>query len=540
MSEYTNYPATLWGDDAEWLNKPWKRIYDLCVCGDNRPDLPWPKTQKARGAIMCSMSNGLMYRLSKAIGRGFITPYNGLPGNLFNYFGSTIFARPCPTVPRHGFVESREVKTVEDIVRVLRETIAADPNGEVILMSKLSGKNSGIATNAGVAWGTGHAGVTSGFGGTRFIPCPNSASGWWLGVRRGQSSTFKEQYEKDIPHCPYLELVEGDGKTELVQLRNGPAQSGMADYLPHKFVVKHILVPDDNEDLLYWEAKFLNNKLLPGTVVQMPEGTSLSSHYAVHAITKGVPVITSHQVHIGETLVPEGKQVEAMSHTDLLHLKEIITHYQGKKLWESNITRNLTATSVATVQAQTIWGNDEHLMKLRGQAAAYIPRLMFAACMGEDRHRATHGPERQYRYDDDGERIEGSHRRVAHRSRNQIYESVLNYPNNWPYQKAIDQHKALISSFNEEGWESSYGGKSWGKVTRANANAIKRVMLFMEKPTNIRWNHVIASLNIAINTSHNSGTALNKWLGNEELVNITLYPQTGFMNQYAATQVLKG
>ena len=43
------------------------------------------------------------------------------------------FARPCPLIPRHGFVDSRPVKNKADIKKLFDEIKAQDPDGEMIL-----------------------------------------------------------------------------------------------------------------------------------------------------------------------------------------------------------------------------------------------------------------------------------------------------------------------------------------------------------------------------------------------------------------------
>ena len=47
------------------------------------------------------------------------------------------FARPCPTVPRHGFVESGPVKSDDELKEVWRQTKEADPEGEMLMLKTI-------------------------------------------------------------------------------------------------------------------------------------------------------------------------------------------------------------------------------------------------------------------------------------------------------------------------------------------------------------------------------------------------------------------
>src|ERR1700733_7280485 len=76
-----------------------------------------PQTQKARGlaalarlGVIASVPPFQVYRAREVS-----------PSQLVGYF-----SRPCPMRPRHGFVDSREGRTVEEGAGLIKETLDAD------------------------------------------------------------------------------------------------------------------------------------------------------------------------------------------------------------------------------------------------------------------------------------------------------------------------------------------------------------------------------------------------------------------------------
>src|SRR5882757_8204135 len=72
------------------------------------------------------------------------------------------FARPCPKRPRHGFVDSRVVKSVEELKGVVRETLKEDPEGEVMVMKFIPSRLNVVWTPSMLTVGKGHDGATCG------------------------------------------------------------------------------------------------------------------------------------------------------------------------------------------------------------------------------------------------------------------------------------------------------------------------------------------------------------------------------------------
>ncbi|KKL48352.1 hypothetical protein LCGC14_2326400, partial [marine sediment metagenome] len=103
-------------------------------------------------------------------------------------------------------------------------------------MPRYTGAYSAVANNAGIVWGFGNAGVTSGGGdGGLFIPAPVAVPVW-----RGLTC----RPSAGVADCPYVELVEDKGRVRLVQLRDGPAQTGAhGDYIPREMWVENVIRP---------------------------------------------------------------------------------------------------------------------------------------------------------------------------------------------------------------------------------------------------------------------------------------------------------
>jgi hypothetical protein len=68
------------------------------------------------------------------------------------------------------------------------------------------------------------------------------------------------------------------------------------------------------------------------------------------------------------------------------------------------------------------------------------------------------------------------------------------------------------ADFIETGWRGSFGGPAWGNVAHASLEAAEALREFTERPHAKQWTKVIQLLNVAINTAHNSGAVLTKWI----------------------------
>lgn len=289
-------------------------------------------------------------------------------------FHEPVFARPAPISPRHGFVESRVITTLDELIGMSVAVSHVDKYnpGYVIVMKPAKPVWSAIMLPDRISFGRSNDGATSGNSIT-LMTAPNEWDGyhntnmrqWYLFSKRVTDLTNKEVnilFTSDDDICefrhnkwriyhdhgnvvvmnketeekhligngavnellgildtPYLEIVSTerlDGQwPEIVQQRNGPSPARSTDFIPHPTVASVILNVSDYPDLVDWETAILKNRHTLNVVVNAV-GQSLASHYCVHAILNKIPVITSHVPKPGEILQMSGEK-EALSASDL-------------------------------------------------------------------------------------------------------------------------------------------------------------------------------------------------------------------------------
>src|SRR5882724_3863208 len=140
------------------------------------------------------------------------------------------FARPCPIRPRHGFVDSRRVETMEQVVHLWQEATTNDPLAELVLMQEIQAIGSAILAPGMLVLGPGNDGATSGHE-SLSIPLRDDLK-WPAGLLR----------DANICEHPYLEIVfESDNQPYAVQLRDGLPIPRGRDFVPERFTVRHVV-----------------------------------------------------------------------------------------------------------------------------------------------------------------------------------------------------------------------------------------------------------------------------------------------------------
>lgn len=496
------------------------------------------RTQKARG-----------FKLLK---HHMLFPYGGVewrqtpgasifPEHISSKLTLPAFARPCPMRPRHGFVESREVHTVADVLKVIAETQAQDPLGEVIVMPRLSGKWSGIINHSGVTLGLRNDGATSGDA-SRFIPA------------YVDNATFIEKMDAEndyawqagIKEAPYVEFVEDEHLPVVVQLRDGPVIPRGTNYVPHEVRVSRVIRAGG--DLLQWETDIANVAKQDGVVVWHPQG-SLSSHYAVHAMLNHVPVIIDHEPQLGEVIPAADWQPPSLTKGNLQTIANMIqARFDNGYGYENEPyhkrMQEIALAAVGTLHASPQWGREHHLLKLRAEGVVAMLRFTGAACLGELRHWfglrgpnrgdfasevLKHAPFVQNEGDEDRERR-------LRPERHTVYELAFHLP-----LRVLEQYMLQAAEdFNAPGWQGGYGGRKWGDAAQQNADAIKAVRAFLDNPTPGHWKLVMGAYNRVVNAVHNGGKILNKWLSETAMDTIAEMPSTAFVSEAVAAMVLDG
>ena len=376
------------------------------------------------------------------------------------------FVRPCPMVPRHGFVDSRPVKSIEEAEALLEETLRAEDRAEFIIMPFIKAEYSGIWTNGKLVIGTGNDGATAGHS-SRLIPA--------LGLPTEHESVWKETLQKGrITESPYVELLwakkyEYDSTllNYFVQLRNGPSLPDTIDFIPEETVVKSVVLAEG--DLLEWETKA--KTFTPGTVVYHPGG-SLASHYAVHAVLSKTPVLVSRKPDVGEILKPNTE----MKEPDVEAIRN--GFYLGATTEMS--FEDAAFVMLSGCHSTSVWlGRQDALLGL-AMGAAY--RLTVTAALGE------------YRHEPGRKRKPG--RDVVYSG---VWTKILASSTRTRFMKALDSFK------NDKRWPGSFGGKKW-YTFGSFAAAIFNSILDGDVQESLQ------NLNKCVNAVHNSGWGFDKFI----------------------------
>lgn len=396
-------------------------------------------------------------------------------GNLYSLLKR--FVRPCPTVPRHGFVDSRPIHSVEEAEKLIDETYAAEPLAELVSMPFIDAKYSAIWTPGKLIIGTGNDGATSGHA-SRVIPALGRPI-------RNNSSWSNMMNLATITEAPYIELLwhkpydyDKEFRTMFVQLRNGPELPDAVDFIAEEIEVTNVVKAEG--DLLEWETKV--KSFSKGTVVYHPNG-SLASHYAVHAVIAKHPVVISFEPKVGDVLKPNTKSfepdVDKMRAGFLLGCMNDLTYQEA------------AYAMLVACHSTSIWlGKRDELLGF-GMGCAY--RLIITASLGEFRHQPG---------------------RKQCSSRNAVYtrawNKILTQGTRTRYIKAMH-------SFGHDDWPSSFGGGKWLDFAEY-AGSIYNALIEGDVKKSLN------ALNNATHAAHNGGWAFNKFIREEVMTQTAQNP----------------
>lgn len=483
------------------------------------------KTQKARG-IKAVSDHGIARFSTQFVSQAKFWPYSPLPKFPF-------FARPCPMLPRHGFVDSRIVRNDAEWLALIKEVKAAnEPGAEVVMMLYIPCTWSGILTPAGLTLGTGHDGATSGHA-AKQIPAASISKDKFLKYF-DMTITAKEA---GIIADPFVEFVEYNGKIEAVQLRNGKSVPLTETCVPKTMQVKRIITAN-GEDLMEWEQKMkalVAEEANDGVVIHHPGG-AMSSHYAVQAMERSNSLLFPFAVwlkpeppEIGAEIQKTSNAPTPLSAGNYCELAQMLGFAITNMSLVDSEHDAAIHLAVATLHASTMWGPDRHLLALRAAGLTYMLRFSSAAILGELRHWHGTGPggngqERATELFDNP--LSG-----GFLSRDQIYE------------KAFKQHIKYIAprmstsyaDFMAKGWGSAFGGKKWAACTKNTALLFQAASAFLKGPTNETWTEVMSAWNFVVNCFHNTGKLLNKFLDTEDFDTLAVVPSYGFISELAGT-----
>ena len=492
-------------------------------------------------------------------------PYN--PSGLW-------MARPCPSKPRHGFVESRVITTPHDLLVVIRETRQADPRGEVIITPFIEAQVSGVVTNSNVSVGGSHNGATSGNGSVS-IPCLSHIE-QYLG-RSGPLECYTKQscYTKSVSRTryiglsktrvPYVEMVNG----KLVQVRYGPQTSpGLTRWSPHyEILVTHTWEPSQavmNDFLVFEEQLKEKYEKYSNCILILRHGT-LACHAAVQAIAIGMSVIAEKEVSIAihEIVIFPKTSTTA---TNPEEMRREITH--GLTIARTTIpdssdlheTGQHVMWAVAVIQGMASLELTPNVLKHIAAAGHIITAYGLAACVGEHRHFYAKGPGKQ------GKTLlgpSGSHLQfvdydvhdASEFSRSERFVQALHLP--LDIQRGAHFHvigliQVITHDFGVAGWSNGYGGLKWAECSAAlgelacayfalQSHMRRSVAFTLPASTDINaletlCKRIIGTANKFITLSHNGGKCLTKFVTSTDLLQAGIVP--GFYLVHPLTRSL--
>lgn len=413
----------------------------------------------------------------------------------FKICKNKLFARPCPIKPRHGFLDSRPVYSIDEAKQLFIEMRKIDPESELVLMMKVDASHNAVITNTTAAIGQGNDGATAG---RNAITLPV----------HGQLRTFGDS--KSITESAYLEAVYDKNHHSgnyVVQLRNGPELPRTKDIIPQQITVTEVIDVDafePKDDLLAWEALCDNividqkNGKRQGLVIAHVNGP-IGSHFCVHAVLRNIPFMTTRMPVIGETLEKTEKPkpidyrqvkkgIELGLSKEFTNMMLPLLNYHGSDS-HSAAFKGMVYTSLYALHSYPVAGKEES--KLIGLGIASLIRVSVCAALGESRHHRGISAVQGTTYRD--------------KIYKKYFEDVFG---------GIKKLKITEQVFLDGSWSDSYGGKNWASCTAATIKLVNKAIAFVRKPDEANFQKVMGQFNKLINEVHNGGKFLNKFVSN--------------------------
>lgn len=424
-----------------------------------------PQTQKARG--ICLLASAYL-GVDAAKIYTILKTQRGANEFVWPPKWTEVFARPCPVRPRHGFVDSRPIHSTEELVTVMKETKAADPKGEVLLMPLIDATLNAIWTPSLLTIGKGRDGATAGKNVT-LVP---------LVGKNPISSDLLQKAGIVDGDSPYVEAVYDDtGRARLTQLRAGPPVSSKDDFIPFPVTVSTILVPDGME-LLTWEKLIQDNSTKAGVAVNNVGG-SPADHYSVHARTFNIPVVTSRQIKLGDELAP----TSTVPLSPRAVLDGVIAANEVGLFPDDDDPRH--AVHLMLTALHSLNNAEGEQGKWLGMGAGIMLRLGTVALRGEARHIKKQKGDRSVVY-----RRSLPHSLSRHRASLARLVHVLRY-----------------GDFGGGG----IGGRKWAECGGSLASLFDAVSRLAKNPDDEAVQELIRAFNSAVNQAHNGGWWMNKF-----------------------------
>ena len=456
------------------------------------------RTQKARGIKFVdeSFSRGGVYRQTHLIYSvqalvecpHLVAFLRNLRYNLHGTRDGTIYARPCPRVPRHGFVDSRCINDTKDLLHLLDEIRAAEePDAEIAFTAFYPATSSAIWTPGHLTLGGGNDGATAG---KECVTLPIRTDWQWPIFR---APSMGEIVPSTLyADTPYLETVSQNTHTLVVQLRGGPACAEFGpDFIPYSFPTRRVVKAEGS--LLEWEALCRSLRTEERVVVDHAGG-SLSSHYGVHCLLHRIPIMTSRHPKEYEYLrktVDQERQFPvspASVAQGILSASPTLSFQEAAWLVLFVVHNPTLALPGATDPAPRA--------NLLGQGLAYGALLGLCAIAGEFRHRQrrrqTSGPPSVTQLPKD---------------RKEVHTLFWTNPKD-----GFSKLYAWRHAFANARWKKGYGGQKWADCADVTIKLVEEIQGLLTMPSTLRVQSSLSTLNQFINTVHNNGSMFDKYI----------------------------
>ena len=395
------------------------------------------------------------------------------------------FARPCPKVPRHGFVESRTVHTKTQLKELLKAVLKADPKGELLLGPHISNvKCNAVYVSSGLlSIGPKNDGAT---GGKHSFSIPVAP----LKYSRG----FLKEMLIDTGDAVYLEAVFNKYPgCWVTQVRGGPRLEDTGrDYIPFNTKVERVIVP--SKDLLKWEQEA--QSLKPGTVV-FGNGYTLASHAAIHCVLNRVPFISSRKPVVGEMLKATEDHVNKLTRQGFQ--KGVSYALRMSKRDEfSAYFRYCLSVLHNWAYLRTHPQADQML----GVAVTLLVKLCASLSFGEYRHNTS---------------------TLRGMDRDDIYSMVLASG-----AKYLNQLPTICKGFYTQEWSEGFGGLPWSSCTYYSSLIWNSIIKMYNRRTKVlseeEITHLVGQINRTVNMVHNNSWWFDKISSQHEMDLAANYP----------------
>lgn len=408
-------------------------------------------------------------------------------------FTRGLFMRPCPKLPRPGFVDSRIVRNNKDVEQVWAEAIAADPDAECVLMH-FSDACLNIAYTSGLlSIGPDHDGATAGKQSIA-VPVPPYAKGckpFDVAVKDSGVNTHPDPEQRHA----HVEVVVPTGGGEIprwVQVRAGMPASGAGDWVPNKVTVKEVVNAPEGHDpdlMLQWEVTAKKLAGRTDLIVWAP-GSTQGSHTALHCKNNSIGITFSEKKSEVGSVIPA--TVGAAQKADPMAVLRGIA--AGVSYPWKRFRNHADALRVMLIGLHGYSPTPEASFWL-GFSAAMYARLAAAACLGEVRHAGK--------------------KPLGQSQRSQIY--VASFNDWWVTRQNM---AGACELFAYHPWAGSFGGKKWLEIALATTAVDNSMRDIAKKPTLANVVSLVSTLNAAINLCHNCGWSLNKFTKQEMLTQV--------------------